>query len=77
MTIRVRNGIIYKVIEGHEFAIGSLFDGASEMDEKTIECGADIIPAVEKFISDVNSGTFKPRKLVKELEIILDRHAIK
>ena len=77
MLIRIRTGIIYRVEEGIEFPIGSLFDGASEIDEKTIECGSEIVPAVEKFILEVNSGTFKPRKVVKELEKILDRHAIK
>lgn len=77
MIIKIRNGIIYRVEYGTEIAIGTILDGASEDVEKTIECGAEVLPAVEKFIKDVNSGAFKPRKLVKSLEQILEKYAIK
>lgn len=77
MIIRIRNGIIYKVEYDVEFVIGTIVDGTSEEAEKTLECGAEIIPVVENFMKEVNSGKFKPRKIVKELEKILDKYAIK
>lgn len=76
MILKIRNGIIYVSEEGIDRAIGTILDGVEELPEKTIECGSEIIPAVQNFIKEVNSGSFKPRKIVKELEDILHKYAI-
>lgn len=77
MLIKIKNGVIYRIEHGTEIPIGSIFDGVSDETEKIIECGAEILPEVERFISEVNSGGYRPRKAVKRLEQILDKHAIK
>lgn len=75
MTIRVKMGVIYVCQDGFEDkAIGSVFDNASFEEIKAIECGSDILPVVQEFISDVNSGSMKPRSAVKEFERILMKY---
>lgn len=76
MQIKVKDRIIYAIDEGIEKPIGTLLESASEFEEKIIECGSEIIPAVENFMAEVNSGKFKPRALVKEFEKILFKYAI-
>jgi len=76
MTLKIKKGIIYTCEDGLEDnPIGSLFETATEEEEKIIECGSELLPAVQKFIDDVNSGKFKPRSVVKDLEKILEKHA--
>lgn len=75
MILRIKKGIIYACEDGLEDRpLGSVFDTATEEDEKLIECGSELLPVVEKFVSDVNSGKFKPRAVVKDLERVLEKH---
>lgn len=77
MSLKIKKGVIYACEEGLEDRpIGSLFETASEEDERIIECGSETVKAVEEFVKQVNSGKFKPRAVVKEFEQILERHAV-
>ncbi len=77
MTIKVRKGVIYSVDEtGDEKPIGAIFDTATDLEEKTVECAIEALPAVKQFIDDVNTGTLKPRSTVKAFEQILDKYAV-
>ena len=77
MTIKVKKGVIYSCEEGLEDKpIGAIFDSATEEEESTMECAFEALPAIKTFIDDVNSGSFKPRSVVKGLEQILDRYAV-
>ena len=42
--------------------------------EQTIEFGSEAAPAITKFIDQINSGSFKPRSVVKELEMIANKY---
>lgn len=77
MILKIKRGVIYACEEGlDDKPIGSLFDNATEEEERLIECGSEVIPAVEQFIAKVNSGTLKPRAIVKEFESILNKYAV-
>jgi hypothetical protein len=77
MILKIKKGVIYACEEGFDDRpIGAIFDDATEDDERLIECGSEIVPIVEEFVEKVNKGTFKPRAVVKELEIILSKYAI-
>lgn len=77
MKLKIRNGVIYSCEEGLEDKpIGSIFPTASEKEERIIECGSEVLPAVVAFIEKVNTGTLKPRAAVKEFESILLRYAV-
>lgn len=79
MKLKIKNGIIYACEEfegSSDRAIGSLFPTATEEDERIIECGSETVKAVEEFIEKVNTGSFKPRAVVKEFESILAKHAV-
>lgn len=77
MILKVKKGVIYSCEEGLEDKpIGSLFDVATEEDERLVECGSEILPVVEEFIQKVNNGKFKPRAIVKEFEQILSKYAV-
>lgn len=77
MKLKINRGVIYACEEGLEDRpIGSIFDSATEEDERIIECGSEAIIAVEEFVQKVNSGEFKPRAAVKEFEQILTRYAV-
>lgn len=75
MILKIKKGVIYACEEGMEDrAIGSVFDTATEEDERIIECGSEVLPAVENFVNEVNSGKFKPRAVVRDLENVLAKH---
>lgn len=74
MKLRVKNGIIYDEFDS---IVGSLNDGVSDDIERTIECGSDAIPIIQKVVDEVNSGSFKPRSIVKEFEKLLEKYEIK
>jgi hypothetical protein len=77
MKLKIRNGVIYACEEGLEDRpIGSIFDSASEEDERIIECGSETVRAVEEFVAEVNSGSFKPRTVVRRFEEILQKYAV-
>lgn len=78
MILKIKKGIIYLCEEGLEDnPIGSIFDNVTDETEQIIECGAELLPAVQDFVKAVNSGSFKPRTIVKTLEAILDKYDIK
>lgn len=77
MKIRIKDGIIYAIQEGvDEKAIGSMFPTSTFQEERIIECGSDVLPVVEDFIKEVNSGTLKPKKATDRFEAILKAHAV-
>lgn len=77
MRIVVLKGVIYAREDGMEDRpIGSVFPSATEMDEKVIAGGSEALEAVKNFVDEVNSGSFKPRAVVKDLERILDKYAV-
>lgn len=77
MNLKIKKGVIYACEEGLEDrAIGAIFDVASDEDERIIECGSEAIKAVEDFVEQVNSGSFKPRQAVKRFEEILMKYAV-
>lgn len=76
MILKVRNGFVYNQEDGNIVAVISdaLSDEIAIEVERTIEFGSEAAPAVEEFIKKVNSGSFKPRAVVKELEEIANRY---
>lgn len=77
MILKIKKGVIYSCIEGMEDKpIGSIFDTATEDEERLIECGSEVVPVVEEFIAKVNTGQLKPRAAVKEFELILNKYAV-
>lgn len=75
MKIKIRKNEIWRIEENdEETLIGILTDEANALDEKIIQCGSEAVPAIEKFIQDVNSGSFKPRTAVKEFEQIIYKY---
>lgn len=77
MKIKIKGGVIFVVEEGlDDRAIGSLFPVATETDEKIIECGTESVDEIKKFVEDVRSGSFKPRKAVKVFEDLLEKHEL-
>lgn len=75
MILKIRNGIVY-MEDGSIAAVISdtLPDEIAMEVERIIEFGSEAVPAVENFISEVNSGSFKPRAVVKKLEEIANRY---
>lgn len=75
MTLKVRNGFVYNQ-DGVVVAImaDSLPDEMAEEAERIIEFGSEAAPALTKFIDQINSGSFKPRMVVRELEKIADKY---
>lgn len=51
-------------------------EDVTEAEERAIELGSEAIPILENFVTQVNSGSFKPRAVVKQLEILLDKYAV-
>lgn len=75
MKIKIKDGFFYRVEEDKDpVIIGVCTDDLTEIDERIIECGTETLPAVEKFIENVNNGNYKPRTAVKELEKILEKY---
>lgn len=73
MKLKVKNGIIYDLDD--DTIKGTVSDDSFEVD-KVIECGSEAIPAIEEFVREVNSGTFKPRLAVKRFEKLLEKYEI-
>ena len=67
MILRIRNG---NIVDDQDNIIAYMA-GDFPYQERVIELGSDIIPAVEEFIANVNSGSLKPKKAVKAFEKIL------
>jgi hypothetical protein len=73
MKLKIRKGFVYNE---DDVIIAVLTEGATEDDERTIEFGSEAVIAVEKFVEDVNSGSFKPRGAVKEFEKLIEKYSI-
>lgn len=75
MALKVRNGFVYNE-EGVIVMIMAdyLSPEVQEEVERIVEFGSEAAPAVERFIQEVNSGSFKPRSVVKKLEEIANRY---
>lgn len=73
MIFKIRNGCLWNE-DGKVIAV--LTDDITPEEERTIEFGAEAVPAIEEFVGKVNSGTFKPRSAVKEFEKLINKHKI-
>lgn len=74
MILKVKKGLVYNEDGVCVAVITDLPDDIAEEVERTIEFGSEAAPAIGKFIEQVNSGSFKPRSVVKELEKIADKY---
>lgn len=75
MKLKVRNGQLIN-LEDNVVLATMTEEGNDPEVERLLEFGAEAVPAVEQFIADVNSGTFKPRTVVKEFEKLVDKYKI-
>lgn len=73
MRWTIRNGVV-RDEEGTVVAM--LPDDVDQFNERTIEGAPEAFEAIRSFIEEVNSGTFKPRKVVKEFETLLSRYQL-
>lgn len=71
--MKIRNGFVYND-EG--IIVATLTNEATPLDEREITLGTQAIPVIEKFVKEVNTGTFKPRSTVKEFEKLLEMHEV-
>lgn len=71
MKLKVDNGVIRNE---DEVILGTVTDGAPREVQRTIELGSDLIPAVEEFINEVNTGKLRPRSAVKKFELIIGKY---
>ena len=67
----IRDGCLW---EGSR-VVAVFTDEATTHDETLIKLGAEVVPEVQEFIDNVNSGNYKPRAAVKRLETILNKYA--
>lgn len=73
MILKTRKGFIYNE---DDVIVGTLGDDSTEEIEATIEAGSEALPAIKKFISDVNAGSMKPKKAFNTFKAILDKYDI-
>jgi hypothetical protein len=73
MKLKVKNGVIYDMED--ETIKGTVSDDSFEV-QRVIECGSEALPAIEEFVAEVNSGSFKPRTAVKKFEKLLEKYEI-
>lgn len=73
MKLRIENGIIID-LDNNEKPVGVMAEGFSREEKRTIELGSELVPTVEKFIEDVNTGILKPRASVKEFETLINKY---
>ena len=73
MKLKVKNGVIYDMED--DTIKGTVSDDSFEI-QRVIECGSEALPAIEEFIRDVNSGSFKPRTAVKKFENLLEKYEL-
>lgn len=75
MRLIVKNGFIYNEAGVIVMIMADyLSPEVQEEVERVVEFGSEAVPAVEKFIDEVNSGSFKPRSVVKRFEEIANRY---
>lgn len=74
MKLKIKDGMIWNEDETRVIAV--LTEDATEIEERAIELGSEAVPIIERFVADVNSGSFKPREAVKRFENILEKHKI-
>lgn len=73
MKLKVKNGVIYDLED--DTIKGTVSDDSFEI-QRVIECGSEALPAIEEFIREVNSGSFKPRMTVRKFEQLLEKYSI-
>lgn len=73
MKLKVKNGIIYDMED--ETIKGTISDDSFEV-QRVIECGSEALPAIQEFVEEVNSGSFKPRTAVKRFEKLLEKYEL-
>ena len=77
MILKIEKGVIYAYEEGFEkIAIGSMFDNSMHEHEKLIECGTELIESVKEFVSDVKTGSLKPKTAVNKFELTLEKYGL-
>lgn len=75
MRIKIKKNEIWRIEDDMpDTLIGILTDEANDNDEKIIQAASEVLPAVERFIESVNSGNYKPRSVVRELEILINKY---
>lgn len=72
MKLIIENGIVLDGDTGEMLAV--LTEPHNKRFERTVECAAEAIPAIQAFVNNVNSGTLKPRSAVREFEKILNKY---
>lgn len=50
-------------------------EDATQQDERAVLLSNELIPAVEEFIDNANSGNFKPKTTIKKFEDIMKKYA--
>jgi hypothetical protein len=73
MNLKIRNGVIFNEDGAVIGALTPEF-AANEQVERTIELGSDAIPEIEAIVSEINSGSFKPRSISKRLEKLIEKY---
>lgn len=74
MKLTVRNGLVYNEDGTCVLVMADLPPEEAEAVEKVIEFGSEAAPALVKLMEDINSGSFKPRSIVKEIESIYNKY---
>lgn len=74
MILKVRNNMVFKEDGTCVAVLADLPPDELEEVERAIEYGSEAAPAIDNFLNQVNSGKFKPRATVKELEKIADKY---
>jgi len=74
MILKVRNGMVFDESNTCVAVIADLPPDTAEEVERAIEFGSEAAPALVKFMDEINSGKFKPRKIVREIEDIHNKY---
>ena len=71
MKLKIKDGIIYNEID---VAIGTVNNLATDEDLKAIQIGSEAVPMLEGFVSDVETGRFKPKALFNTFKSLLEKY---
>lgn len=74
-NLKIKKDVIFASDEyENEIPVGSLFEQCDESVKNHILCGSELLYAVKEFISEVNSGSLRPKSAVSKFERILDKY---
>lgn len=73
MSLKVNDAMIYNE---DDQIVGTVIGHVTRELRREIELGSELIPEVENFIQDVNSGKLKARTVTKKFEALLEKHKI-